>query len=247
MRARLLGPARGRRRRWPSTCVAQPDATGAALGGELDAGGVGGRLADGGRRRCGRPGHRHGRSPRAGPDRSRSALRTAYRRELVAIAGRDLAGDLDLREVTEALADLAGHTLQAALAVAAAGLPGDAAPCRLAIIAMGKTGARELNYVSDVDVVFVGRARATADGDVERRRSATATTLAARRCGSAARSPGRSTPRCGPEGKDGPLVRTLASHEAYYRRWASTWEFQALLKARPVAGDAELGRALPAR
>ena len=50
-----------------------------------------------------------------------------------------------------------------------------------------------------------------------------------------------------PEGKDGPLVRTLASHEAYYRRWASTWEFQALLKARPVAGDLELGRALPRR
>ena len=44
-----------------------------------------------------------------------------------------------------------------------------------------------------------------------------------------------------PEGKDGPLVRTLASHEAYYQRWASTWEFQALLKARPVAGDLELG------
>ena len=44
-----------------------------------------------------------------------------------------------------------------------------------------------------------------------------------------------------PEGKDGPLVRTLASHAAYYRRWASTWEFQALLKMRPVAGDPELG------
>ena len=45
-----------------------------------------------------------------------------------------------------------------------------------------------------------------------------------------------------PEGKDGPLVRSLASHEAYYRRWARTWEFQALLKARPVAGDLELGQ-----
>ena len=44
-----------------------------------------------------------------------------------------------------------------------------------------------------------------------------------------------------PEGKAGPLVRTLASHEAYYQRWAKTWEFQALLKARPIAGDAELG------
>ena len=45
-----------------------------------------------------------------------------------------------------------------------------------------------------------------------------------------------------PEGKSGPLVRTLASHRGYYERWAKTWEFQALLKARPVAGDLELGR-----
>ena len=44
-----------------------------------------------------------------------------------------------------------------------------------------------------------------------------------------------------PEGKDGPLVRTLASHVAYYERWASTWEFQALLKARPIAGALDLG------
>src|SRR3546814_4972106 len=44
-----------------------------------------------------------------------------------------------------------------------------------------------------------------------------------------------------PEGKTGPLVRTIASHEGYYGRWAKTWEFQALLKARPVAGDMELG------
>ena len=45
-----------------------------------------------------------------------------------------------------------------------------------------------------------------------------------------------------PEGKAGPLVRTLASHRGYYERWAKTWEFQALLKARPVAGDLDLGR-----
>ena len=51
----------------------------------------------------------------------------------------------------------------------------------------------------------------------------------------------KSTPRCGPEGKQGQLVRTLDSHIAYYQRWAKTWEFQALLKARPAAGDAELG------
>src|SRR5690625_7984920 len=45
-----------------------------------------------------------------------------------------------------------------------------------------------------------------------------------------------------PEGKNGPLVRTLDSHLAYYRRWAKTWEFQALLKARYVAGDAQLSQ-----
>src|SRR5690606_1653997 len=44
-----------------------------------------------------------------------------------------------------------------------------------------------------------------------------------------------------PEGKDGALVRTLESHIAYYERWAKSWEFQALLKARPLAGDIELG------
>src|SRR5665647_2868369 len=46
-----------------------------------------------------------------------------------------------------------------------------------------------------------------------------------------------------PEGKNGPLVRTVASHRAYYERWAKTWEFQALLKARVVAGDAAVGEA----
>ena len=69
-----------------------------------------------------------------------------------------------------------------------------------------------------------------------------------RRC-AASRAP-RSSRRCGrwmpnlrPEGKQGALVRTLDSHLSYYDRWAKSWEFQALLKARPIAGDAELGAA----
>ena len=167
------------------------------------------------------------------------ALRRAYRRELASIAARDLAGDLDIRAVTESLADLAGHTLQAAVAVAAASLPGEAAPCRLAIVALGKAGGRELNYVSDVDVVFV--AGADDPGGDEAAALATATRLSAetmRICGMVAWEVDAALR---PEGKAGPLVRTLASHEAYYRRWASTWEFQALLKARPVAGDLDLG------
>jgi [glutamine synthetase] adenylyltransferase / [glutamine synthetase]-adenylyl-L-tyrosine phosphorylase len=171
------------------------------------------------------------------------ALRAAYRRELLLVAARDLASELSLQEVTEALADLAGFVLMAGLAVARAGLPAGAAGCRLAILGMGKAGGRELNYVSDVDVVFVSEpaddpAGGTSD---ETAALATATRLAAdtiRICGQAAWEVDAALR---PEGKSGALVRTLASHQAYYRRWASTWEFQALLKARPIAGDLELG------
>jgi glutamate-ammonia-ligase adenylyltransferase len=168
-----------------------------------------------------------------------SALRTAYRHELVAVAGQDLSGELDIREVTEALADLAGYLLRAALVAAEAQLRPVAPPCRLAIIAMGKAGARELNYVSDVDVVFVAEPADPAD---EQGALATATTLATTTMRICAAAAWEVDAALRPEGKAGPLVRTLASHEAYYKRWASTWEFQALLKARPVAGDAELGQ-----
>jgi glutamate-ammonia-ligase adenylyltransferase len=168
------------------------------------------------------------------------ALRAAYRRELLMVAARDLAGEFSLHQVTEALADLAGFVLSAALAVARAGLPAGAAGCRLAIIGMGKAGGRELNYVSDVDVVFVFEP--AGDGaDQESAALATATKLAAdtiRICGQAAWEVDAALR---PEGRSGALVRSLASHEAYYKRWASTWEFQALLKARPIAGDLELG------
>jgi glutamate-ammonia-ligase adenylyltransferase len=166
-------------------------------------------------------------------------LRASYRRELVAIAGRDFSGELDLPTVTEKLTDLADAVLAAGLAVARAARPAGEERCRLAVIAMGKTGGRELNYISDVDVIFVAE---TPDGGDEERALATATAIASetmRICGAAAWEVDAALR---PEGKDGALVRTLASHEAYYRRWASTWEFQALLKARPCAGDLDLGR-----
>jgi glutamate-ammonia-ligase adenylyltransferase len=185
------------------------------------------------------------------------ALRIAYRRLLLAVTARDIVASADLPVVTADLADLAGATLEAALAVARAEEPEGATPCRLAVIGMGKCGARELNYVSDVDVVFVGESCA-ADAP-----SADALSDGADDAGSALRSATRLASRmirlCSditgegtiwqvdaalrPEGKAGPLVRTLASHAAYYQRWAKTWEFQALLKARPVAGDAALGAA----
>jgi [glutamine synthetase] adenylyltransferase / [glutamine synthetase]-adenylyl-L-tyrosine phosphorylase len=173
------------------------------------------------------------------------ALRVAYRRLLLGLAARDMSGTLTVEDVAGELSDLAGATLDAALAVARAEAGDDAEPCRLAVIAMGKCGGRELNYVSDVDVVFV--AEPVAGGD-ERAALATATRLAGglMRVCSAQTAEGTIWPvdaNLRPEGRSGALVRTLASHLAYYERWAQTWEFQALLKARPVAGDLELGRA----
>ena len=172
------------------------------------------------------------------------ALRVAYRRALLTLAARDIAAGLAVEDVAGELADLAAAVLRAALAVAHAELPHDAVPCRLAVIGMGKCGGRELNYVSDVDVLFVAE---PADGVDEDAALRTATLLARgmmRAC-SRITAEGAIWPvdaALRPEGKAGPLVRTLASHEAYYKRWAKTWEFQALLKARPVAGDLALGR-----
>ncbi|MFJ3159295.1 bifunctional [glutamine synthetase] adenylyltransferase/[glutamine synthetase]-adenylyl-L-tyrosine phosphorylase [Streptomyces kanasensis] len=173
------------------------------------------------------------------------SLRVAYRRSLLAIAARDVCGTTDVAETAAELADLATATLRAALGIARAAAPDDAARCRLAVIAMGKCGGHELNYVSDVDVIFVGEA---AEGGDEREALQAATRLASHlmRICSETTVEGAIWPvdaNLRPEGRNGPLVRTLSSHVAYYQRWAKTWEFQALLKARPVAGDAELGAA----
>ncbi len=211
-------------------------------------------------------------------------LRQAYRRALLCVAARDLTTegqDDGVAGVARELADLAGATLRAALAVAAAELPADALPVRLAVVGMGKCGGRELNYLSDVDVVFVaepgppppadpaddtdtggglgsGGGPAEPGGTGPRHNAGrlnggpaeeggaalrTATVLAAttmRICSAVA---WQVDAALRPEGRDGPLVRSVASHQAYYRQWAKTWEFQALLKARPLAGDAALGAA----
>lgn len=171
------------------------------------------------------------------------ALRVAYRRCLLSIAARDVCGTIDVAETAAELADLATATLRAALRIASAAAPDDAAACRLAVIAMGKCGGNELNYVSDVDVIFVGEA---AHGHDEAKGIQAATRLASHlmRICSETTVEGTIWPvdaNLRPEGRNGPLVRTLSSHLAYYQRWAKTWEFQALLKARAVAGDAALG------
>ena len=173
-----------------------------------------------------------------------TALRVAYRRWLLQLAGRDLTGEASLDEVAEELAGLADAALAAALAIARSRLPAGAPGCRLAVIAMGKCGARELNYASDVDVIFV----AEPGGGGEAADLRAASQLAAGMIQVCSQSTPEGSlfpvdPNLRPEGRNGPLVRTIASHRAYYGRWAKTWEFQALLKARPAAGDLALGQA----
>lgn len=175
-------------------------------------------------------------------------MRRTYRHLMVTIAAEDLATakpELLLPQVGGALANLAAAALEAALALARAELADHGQGVRLAVLGMGKTGGRELNYISDVDVIYVAEPTQAEVSDEDTISVATklAATMA-RMCS----MPSREQPlwdvdaNLRPEGKNGPLVRTLASHVAYYRRWAHTWEFQALLKARHVAGDAALSQ-----
>jgi len=172
----------------------------------------------------------------SGPGSTVSRLRTLYRDQLLLLAALDVAATVEDEPVLPfpvvgaQLSDLADAALAAALRVAEATVCGDRTPPRLAVIAMGKCGARELNYVSDVDVIFVAEQ---------------ADTLSTRVAGEMMRVASEAffdvDAGLRPEGRSGELVRTVESHIAYYQRWAKTWEFQALLKARVAVGDGELG------
>ncbi len=182
--------------------------------------------------------------PSGGADR----LRVGYRGELLRIAVADLAEGAAFEETTARLSDLADAVLESALQLARQELPPGAAPVRLAVIAMGKCGGRELNYISDVDVIFVAEpveSDIPADETAALRAATTLATAVMRLCSTSTAEGSIWEVDAGlrPEGRSGALVRTLRSHIGYYQRWAKTWEFQALLKARPAAGDPSLGAA----
>ncbi|WP_294650371.1 bifunctional [glutamine synthetase] adenylyltransferase/[glutamine synthetase]-adenylyl-L-tyrosine phosphorylase [uncultured Rothia sp.] len=221
----------------------------------------------------------HAERPRAAAEQTSKdgyvTLRVAYRAALARIAMIDVCCEDPVEmmpTIGRHLADLAAAALEGALAIArtevAEGLgPGLAAPRRgeavdaldLAIIGMGKCGARELNYISDVDVVYVVAPvesgtvpGAGAEGEpaplklTENECSTIGTELVhalTRAIMGPAPEPAlwEVDANLRPEGKDGPLVRTVESYVQYYKRWAENWEFQALLKARPIAGSAQLG------
>ncbi|MGP5293757.1 bifunctional [glutamine synthetase] adenylyltransferase/[glutamine synthetase]-adenylyl-L-tyrosine phosphorylase [Corynebacterium casei] len=185
---------------------------------------------------------------------ARPQLKSTYRTLMMRLAAHDLAGSfysrkgqtvgqptVEFRQVTALTTALADAALTSALALAVRMVFGDDdLNMRLAVIAMGKCGAGELNYISDVDVIFVGEP--VEDGDdagQKAMRKATRVAAEFNRIGTNCFFEVDANLR--PEGKSGALVRTLDSHVQYYKRWAETWEFQAQLKARPQTGFMPLG------
>jgi [glutamine synthetase] adenylyltransferase / [glutamine synthetase]-adenylyl-L-tyrosine phosphorylase len=158
------------------------------------------------------------------------ALRRWKRLHLLAIAADDLTGAADLPEVGARLARLADGCLAAALAAA---MP--TPPVPFAVIGMGKLGGGELNYSSDVDVMFVH------DGPADEAVRVARAILHAMTANTADGIVFRTDADLRPEGRAGALSRSLAGFESYWRQYAGAWEMQALLKARVAAGDADLG------
>lgn len=183
-------------------------------------------------------------------------LRRAYYACLAQIAAADLArrGQKEVKTQFEPTSTAISLLVDAALEAALSLVRRDLDPqgeVAFTVIAMGKAGAQELNYISDVDVIYLASPRATGDSTAvldsqQALNRATEMAVALGSCCSATlEEPAlwAIDTALRPEGKDGALVRGLESHLEYYERWAKAWEFQALLKARPAAGDRALGRA----
>jgi [glutamine synthetase] adenylyltransferase / [glutamine synthetase]-adenylyl-L-tyrosine phosphorylase len=147
---------------------------------------------------------------------------------LVSVVAGYASRDLDPRQAGLALAGVADRVVVDAFEMAAPAVP-------LAVIGLGKLGAEELNFASDLDVVFVYEG----DGPDSFREAA----RAGERILAAVRDAGwEPDADLRPEGRSGPLARSVAAYLEYWQRWAEPWEFQSLLRARPVAGDQTLGR-----
>jgi len=175
---------------------------------------------------------------RDAPDAQAAALHRFGAERLLEVSAADVARLIDDEEVGRRLADTADAVIAAALEAAIGSADVPVPP--MAVIAMGKWGGRELNYASDLDALVVYRSTGAADD--EQVTSRVAESLVAMAGRSALDLPSFEIDLdLRPEGKKGVIARSLDSYEAYWKRWAETWEFQSLLRARVVAGDASLG------
>ncbi len=203
------------------------------------------------------------------PAQKYDAIRRFRRREMLRIGARDLIGRATVEETTRELSNLADVCLQAVFEVAlevvgqALRLPrmqpndgrrpafakAAAGKCacptkQFAVIGMGKLGGQELNYSSDVDVIFVYGEEGQLTPRLTNHQFYTKLAEEIIHAVGAAGAEGnifRIDLRLRPEGASGPLVRSLDSCENYYAEFGETWERMALVKARPVAGDEALG------
>ena len=170
------------------------------------------------------------------------ALRRYRRREILRIGARDMCLGAPTQRIMEEISDLADGVIGAALErrLKAARATGAGRLPAFCVVAFGKLGGRELNYSSDIDLLGL------CSGDETDAEAAAPVMEALRADLSAHTTEGyayRVDLRLRPYGSSGQLVFSLESLRTYYSRHAALWEVQALLKARPVAGDAELGRA----
>ena len=180
-------------------------------------------------------------------------LRQFRRREMVRIAVRDLAGLADLDEIMADLSALAAAILDGALDVfherlcTAAGVPRDAAGAaqRLVVLGMGKLGAGELNFSSDVDLIFAFPAAGETTGG---RTSITNEAFFTRLGRQLLRAIGENTAdgfvfrtdmRLRPYGDSGPLVAHFDALADYYQTQGRDWERYAMIKARPISGPVQ--------
>jgi len=172
------------------------------------------------------------------------AARAVRRRELVRTAIADVVGLADLTGVGHALSDAAVAALDGVLRAAGAHVArrfGGELPTRLLVVAMGRLGGRELGYGSDADVMFVHDPLPGAPGKDAHDAAMEVVSELRRLLSMPSPEPALDVdPDLRPEGRNGPLIRSLDSYAKYYERWSSPWEAQALIRAVPVAGDDEL-------
>ena len=185
-----------------------------------------------------------------------NAIRGYKRKESLRLGLRDLLGDADLETTTRELTNLAEVALQICYEIGKAeltpkmGTPlgelpnGEKVPSTLAVIAMGKFGGYELNFSSDIDVMFVYSHDGVTDQGVENREYFVKLCEFIINGMSKVTEAGyvfRVDVRLRPESRVGVIARSIDNYEAYYEGWGEIWERQALIKARPVAGDLKLG------
>lgn len=183
-----------------------------------------------------------------GEPRARAGeVRRRHQELLATIAMRDINRQATLRETLKGLSNLADAAVEAGFILGGDdGAPPPMAPAGeggLAVLGLGRLGYREMDYGSDLDLVFV-RAGGAGETDTARR-------AASRRCEGIVRVLStlsrdgqlyRVDLRLRPSGREGDIVTSAEALEDYFRRSAEIWEMQSFLKARPVAGDLDLGR-----